>query len=121
MYHFQFPSIAPSGVVYPPTSEMSITVSVSDSSGLVSTTTFPVSQSDAFFNLGNNESYTISVVANHAITGSSTPTTIPLTSIYVWQIVILSDLQLLCTCACIFQLSFLMWTPVQLHKMIVLL
>ena len=72
----------PSGVVYPPTSELSITVSVSDdSSGLVSNTTFPGSQSDAFFNLRNNGSYTISVEANHDTTGSSTlPITIPLTS-----------------------------------------
>lgn len=77
---WMFPSIAPSGVVYPPTSELSVAVSVSNSSGLVSNNTFPGSQSDAFFNLGNNGSYTISMVANHATTGSSTPRTILLTT-----------------------------------------
>ena len=77
----QLPSSAPSGVVYPPTCELSITVLVSDSSGLVvSNTTFPMSQSNAFFNLRNNGSYTISLEANHDTTGSSSSITIPLTS-----------------------------------------
>ena len=66
--------------MYPPTSELSITVSVSDSSGLVSNTAFPAIQSDAFFNLGNNGSYTISVETSHDTTGPSAPKTIPLTS-----------------------------------------
>ena len=66
--------------MYPPTSELSVTVSVADSSGLVSNATFPASQSDAFFNLGNNRSYTISVETSHDTTGPSTPLTFPLTS-----------------------------------------
>ena len=55
--YFQFPSSAPSKVVYPPTSELNVTVSVADASGLVSNTAFPASQSDTFFNLGSNELY----------------------------------------------------------------
>ena len=66
--------------MYPPISELSIIVSVFDSSGLFSNTTFPASQSDAFFNVGNNGSYTISVEASHDTTVPSTPKNISLTS-----------------------------------------
>ena len=66
--------------MYTPISELSVTVSVSDSSGLVSNARFSGSQSDAFFNLGNNGSYTISMEASHDSTGPSTPITILLTS-----------------------------------------
>ena len=68
--------------MYPPTSESSVTVSVSDSSGLISSTTSPASQSDAFFNLRNKGSYTVSVGARHDTTGPSTPKTISLTSMH---------------------------------------
>ena len=68
--------------MYPPTSELSVTVSASDSSGLISSTAFPASQSDAFFNLRNNGSYTTFVEASHDTTGPSIPKTISLTSMY---------------------------------------
>ena len=66
--------------MYPPINELSVTVSVSDSSGLVSNITFPASQSNIFFDLGNNGSYTVTVDASHNTTGPSTPKIIPLIS-----------------------------------------
>ena len=68
--------------MYPPISELSVTVSVSDSSGLISRTTSPASQSDAFLNLRNKGSYTVSVEARHDTTGPSTPKTISLISMH---------------------------------------
>ena len=71
----QFPSMAPSRVVYPPTDELNVSV---DSSGLVNNITYGVFQNTYY--LSRDENYTFSVVATHNDTGSSLPETIALTS-----------------------------------------